>query len=221
MRWKFKGSSLVSSIFLHLILYTYQQHLFHKHPRYSSPNLLYPLLPAEIASISSRWSTTFHTTPHLFHSSLRCEIVKQWESCMGGSLLKSLYQHRSQLPKTKPAYLSHDTILISITRARLRFNRSLLNNRLSIYNRNISIYCNYCYIHFHREIVEDVSHVLLHCPHHHLPRSTLQTQLYSINMLLTLPTILGCVDHLSISLQQKILSFTSSFLSSIIALRDI
>ena len=137
------------------------------------------------------------------------------------SIMRFIYQDRLTLPHTLPKYLFSDSPNISKIRARFRFNRTTLNATIHRYNSTVSNYCLHCFQHTQIQHVEDVAHLLLSCPKYRLQRIILHLQLSTLNITLTLSTILGCVDHLSSNKQKFILQHTSKFIQSIASTRYI
>jgi hypothetical protein len=182
----------------------------------------FPSLFSERKSLEARWLGSFQ--PRL-NRSLRTEIIREYTEHSSSTpshtpSLQSIYVHPTHYPFTIPLYLIHDTPHTASIRARLRFNRTTLNCRLSVYDKRTSPACQHCVIHHHSFITEDNTHVLLHCPRYDDLRHRLLTSISTFTSSLSIPLILGVVDHLPPHTRLPIIRNTGIFLDRVQQLRD-
>ena len=103
-----------------------------------------------------------------------------------------LFSNRLKTKAGVSGYLFHDTRLIACLRARLRMDRSKLNE--SVWRRSGSAgpagaaaHCSACALHEN----DTLSHILLHCPAFTRERAALSSALDEHHTPLTIATVLG------------------------------
>jgi hypothetical protein len=203
------------------ILYEKEITLLNDEPSRYLVSDIYPLFSSKINQVCSIWNIHLPIDPEQLENEARIQIVNEWNSTPQGKLLKSLYHHQSTIPLDSPFYLKYDTPRIAQVRARLRFDRTILNNRISKYNPLHPNYCIYCYTNFQTKPLDTPEHLLLHCPQFHVDRLTVQSTLLTHHTFISLPLLLGCVDHLNDKLHKPLLKITSNFISNILSVRRI
>lgn len=112
-------------------------------------------------------------------------------------------------------YLRHDLASTAKLRARLRLDRSLLNESVSRRQPGTSAMCGHC----GDPIVEDVRHLVLRCPLCSEQRATLRAELLPIaGLKLTVPVVLGILPaslHLSRAERAAAFRATGAFLAAV------
>jgi hypothetical protein len=106
-------------------------------------------------------------------------------------------------------YLLRDSHQLSAIRARLRLNRSSLNQ--SLFERKVvpDPACPTCHL------PETTEHCLLYCPAFDTDRQLCQQRLAAYRLQPTLATLLGSVEHLDKQLQNPVLTISGEFLAAI------
>jgi hypothetical protein len=111
-------------------------------------------------------------------------------------------------------YVLRDPRSVAALRARIRLNRASINAVLYRYRSVPSPACDRC-----KSPIEDVEHVLLHCPTFALARSVCSDSLYRLNLSLSVPRLIGDNSDLPAATNQALLAASGRFLLAISNIR--
>ena len=132
-----------------------------------------------------------------------------WQSRKEGKLLRMF-----KTTAAPSAYLSISSRSAASLRARLRLDRSTLNESRLRRGMPVNPNCTSC------GVPEDLDHVLLSCPRFAAARTACQTALRILNQPFTTPSLLACGSLLKYRTQLRFLSATDDFLAATLSTRS-